>query len=189
MKFILILTMFFSAVNCGENNEAEVTEPIAATADAETEAETSEQSDILVGSIQKEDLTQAPYSAWFEPTYTSYEPSPEALETIKNNISEYDIRIFMGTWCGDSQREVPRFYKLLEESDYDLDKLEMQAVRYDKTLPDDLQAEYDIHHVPTIIFYKDGEEVDRFVEFAQQSLEEDIAKIVSGEEYQDPYEE
>ena len=177
--------MIFSAINCGESKEAEVTEAAAATA----EVETNEQGDILVGSIQKDDLSQAPHSAWFEPTYQAYEPSPQALETIKNNIGEYDIKIFMGTWCGDSRREVPKFYKLLEKSNYDLDKLEVQAVRYDKTLPNDLQKQYDIHHVPTIIFYKNGEEVDRFVEYAQDSLEEDIAKIVSGEDYQDPYEQ
>ena len=185
MKLIIAVMTIFSAINCGENKEAEVAEPIAVSA----EAEDTEQRDILVGAIQKEDLMQAPYSSWFEPTYESYEPSQQALETIKNNIGEYDIKIFMGTWCGDSRREVPRFYKLLEESNYDMDKLEVQAVRLDKTLPDDLQKEYDIHHVPTIIFYKNGEEVDRFVEYAQDTLEEDIAKIVSGEEYQDPYEQ
>lgn len=94
----------------------------------------------------------------------------------------------MGTWCGDSKRETPKMLKLLDEAGYNYNNLEMFAVDYDKTTPDQLEEKYDIHHVPTIIFYKDGKEVNRFVEYAQgASLEEDIAKIVSGEEYHDSY--
>ena len=40
------------------------------------------------------------------------------------------------------------------------------------------------------IFYKDGEEVNRFVEYSQgESIEEAIAKIVSGKEYKNSYAE
>lgn len=145
------------------------------------------QQDILVGMISKEDLQQAPYSAWFDPMYKSYKPNKEALEIIKNNINDYEIKAFMGTWCGDSRLEIPRFYRLLDESGYDLSKLEMQAVKHDKTLPDDLQKDYDVHHVPTIIFYKNGKEVNRFVEYPQESFEKDIAKIVSEKEYHNSY--
>lgn len=95
--------------------------------------------------------------------------------------------MYMGTWCADSQLEVPKFYKLLDLSDFDMNDLEVIAVREDKTLPDDGQKEYDVQYVPTIIFFKDGEEVGRFVEYAQDELEEDIAKIVSGQEYKHSY--
>lgn len=70
-----------------------------------------------------------------------------------------------------------------------MDGLEVQSVRPDKTLPNDLHRAYNIQFVPTIIFYKNEKEVGRFVEFAQESLEEDIAKIVSGEKYKNPYEQ
>ncbi len=119
--------------------------------------------------------------------YEAYKPSQETLEIIKNNINDYKIKVFMGTWCGDSKREVPKLYKLLDQSGYNMNNIEMQAVKHDKTLPDDLQKEYGVHHVPTIIFYKDGKEVNRFVEYPQENFEEDIAKIVSGREYQDSY--
>lgn len=176
-------------MNCGSADQNNQNEPNSAeVASSETTDPEVQQSNVLVGEIQKEELQQAPHKAWFEPMYKSYEPDAEALETIKNNINDYKIKVFMGTWCGDSKREIPKLYKLLELSNYDLDKLEMNGVRLDKTLPNDLQEEYDIHHVPTIIFYKNGEEVGRFVEYAQEEFEDDIAKIVSGQDYQHSYE-
>ncbi|MGB7785537.1 MAG: thioredoxin family protein [Salinimicrobium sp.] len=178
MKTIISILLFASVFYCGSTGE---------TSTNPTAAEAVDQQGILVGKITKEDLEQAPYSAWFEPMYASYKPSEEELETIKNNINDYKIKVFMGTWCGDSKREVPKLYKLLEESGYNMDNIEMQAVKHDKTLPGDLQAGYDVHHVPTIIFYKDGKEVNRFVEYPQENFEEDIAKIVSKEEYHNSY--
>lgn len=185
MKFLVALSIFFSAINCGENPEAEVAAPVAAT--PEVEAVEEEQTGILVGEIEEKDLRQEPFTSWFAPGYESYTPSAEALETIEENIDDYQIKVFMGTWCGDSKREVPKFFKLLDKVGYDKSKLVVYAVTYNKTLPSGLAKEYDINYVPTIIFLKDGKEVDRFVEYAQESLEADIAKIVSGQEYKDPY--
>ena len=186
MKLIIYSLAILSAVNCGSTTQKNTEKEEITTTPAPAVQE--EQNDILVGTIQKSDLQQAPHKSWFEPAYEAYKPSAKALETIKNNINDYEIKLFMGTWCSDSQREVPKFLKLLEMSDYDMDKLEIKAVEEDKTLPNDLQKEYDVVYVPTIIFFKDGKEVNRFVEYPQESFEEDIAAIVSGEEYKNSYE-
>ena len=190
MKIIVSLLLLFSALNCNNSGEVSQNSEPAEPASSATPAneESDDQQDFLLGKITKEDLQQAPYAAWFDPMYESYKPSEETLKTIKNNINDYKIKVFMGTWCGDSKREVPKLYRLLEESGYNMDNIEMQAVRPDKTLPDDLQQKYNVHYVPTIIFFKDGEEVNRFVEYPQEEFEEDIAKIVSGEEYHNSYE-
>jgi hypothetical protein len=44
-----------------------------------------------------------------------------------------------------------------------------------------------IFKVPTFIFYKDGKEIGRYVEYARVSLEKDILKIVSGLPYKHSY--
>jgi thiol:disulfide interchange protein len=45
-----------------------------------------------------------------------------------------------------------------------------------------------IINVPTIIVYDDnGDELNRYVEFAQESLEEDLLKILSREDYKHIY--
>ncbi|MDX1544005.1 MAG: thioredoxin family protein [Christiangramia sp.] len=153
------------------------------------ENEVSEiQKDMLLGEFSKEDLKQKPFVTWFEPEYERFSPNEESMNSIKENISDYEIKLLMGTWCGDSRREVPKFLKLLDKSNYDYNKIEMVAVDHNKTTPSNIEKELDVHHVPTIIFYKDGKEVNRFVEYPQEeSIEEDIAMIVSGKKYKNSY--
>lgn len=186
MKLLLYILMIGITLNCGSagKTEAQNSETTTSAAPEKTE----QQSGIKVGTIHKEDLMEAPYMTWFDPMYKSFQPDEAALSKIQNNINDYEVKIFMGTWCGDSKREVPKFLKILELSDFDLDNLEIMGVTRSKTLPNDLQKPFDIHYVPTIIFYKDGKEINRFVEYPKESFEEDIAKIVAEEDYKNSYE-
>lgn len=181
MKILFYLMLLITATNCGSS------QPNNPETAQSTPEPVEEQVDPLTGRIDKNDLQQAPHVAWFDPMYQSYKPNEKALKTIQENINDYEIIMFMGTWCADSQLEVPKFYKLLDLSNFDLDNLEVTALREDKTLADDSQKKFDVVYVPTIIFLKDGEEVGRFVEYAQEELEKDIAKIVSGQEYEHSY--
>ena len=155
--------------------------------DEKEKLENINSAEMLLGEFTQADLEKPPYSRWFTPGYENYNPKEEAVETIKENIGDYEILLFMGTWCGDSRYEVPKFFKLLDVVDFDKENLTSIAVNYAKKAPGDLDEKYNIHRVPTIIFMKDGEEIDRFVEYSIESLEEDVAKIVKGEEYTDPY--
>lgn len=182
----MYLLLIASAMNCGSAQQETTTpEP---TKTASEKAEPQQDPEVQIGKLQKEDFLQAPHKSWFAAMYDSYKPEEVALEEIKNNINDYDIKIFMGTWCSDSQREVPKFIKLLELSDYDMDRLEINGVTRNKTLPDDYQKSYNVTYVPTIIFLKDGKEVNRFVEYPQQEFEQDIADIVTGKDYKNSYE-
>ena len=182
-KFLILFAVIaISCANTVSNNSKNQEKAVAETEDSEI------QKDMLLGEFQKKDLQQKPFSKWFEPRYKNFSPQSEAMETIKENIRDYDIKVLMGTWCGDSKREVPKLLKILDEADYDYDQLEMVAVDYNKTSPSKIEEELDVHRVPTIIFYKDGKEVNRFVEYAQEeSIEEDLAKIVSGKAYKNSY--
>ncbi|SHM70800.1 Thiol-disulfide isomerase or thioredoxin [Salegentibacter salegens] len=152
-------------------------------------AENKNSAEMLLGKFTQANLEKAPHSNWFVPGYENYKPKKEALKTIKKNIHDYEILMFMGTWCGDSRYEVPKFFKLLDEVDFDRKNLKNIAVNRAKKAPGKLDEEYNIHRVPTIIFMKDGKEVNRFVEYSIESLEEDIAKILEGKEYTNPYSE
>lgn len=136
------------------------------------------------GELNQDDLATSPFTKrWYEPRYDSYSPNAEAMKTIKANINDYDIVMFMGTWCPDSHREVPKVYKILDEAGYDMDHIKMYALAHGMRSKSGEEKGLNITNVPTVIFYKDGKEVNRFVEHARQSLEKDIAKIVSGEPY------
>ncbi|HZJ37314.1 MAG TPA: thioredoxin family protein, partial [Gillisia sp.] len=105
----------------------------------------------------------------------------------KNNISDYEIIVFMGTWCGDSKREVPKLLKILDEAGYDLSNLTMVGVSRNKTTPEKLEEGWDLNRVSSIIFIKDGKEINRFVEYPRETIEDDIAKIVSDQGYKHSY--
>lgn len=141
----------------------------------------------LIGLADKESFNQAPYSTWFNQKYDSYKPDTATVNTLKEKLKRVKIKGFMGTWCGDSKRETPRFYKILEQADFNTKNFELITVNRSKKTPDNLQKGLNIKRVPTFIFYRDGKEIGRYVEYARESLEKDILKIVSGQAYKHSY--
>ncbi|WP_424494902.1 thioredoxin family protein [Salinimicrobium sp. GXAS 041] len=186
MKTFTIALMIAAAIGCGNTNKnnSEKKEPVAEIASSET---AENQETMLTGVITKKDLKEAPYSSWFTSSYEAYKPSDEELQVIKENINGYTIEAYMGTWCVDSRHEIPKLFKLLEEAGYDLDKMRLVAVDRSKNIPEGVENSASIEMVPTVIFYKDGKEVNRFVEYSIGSFEQDIAKIVTNKDYSNPY--
>jgi len=198
MKFSFYLLTFAFLASCGTTNNITKTSDTNTTAEAastnnssevmaETKTKTNFQQGMLIGEFDKEDLEQDAFSKWFNSGYSEFNPSEEAMKTIKKNIGDYEIIAFMGTWCPDSRRETPKVFKILDEAGYDMSKLTFYGVNRQKTTTDNIEKEYSLNRVPTVIFLKDGKEVNRFVEYPRESIEEDFAKIVSGEAYKDSY--
>ncbi|CAL2083682.1 thioredoxin family protein [Tenacibaculum sp. 190524A02b] len=143
----------------------------------------------LVGIATKKDFQQEPYgSEWFNDFYSYYEVDKNTSKKLKQNLNNVSIKAFMGTWCSDSQREIPNFYKLLDEANFDYKNLELVTVNKKKKAKG-LEKGFDIIRVPTFIFYKNGKEIGRFVEHALEgsTIEDDILKIISGQPYKHPY--
>ena len=143
----------------------------------------------LVGFANKESFNQAPYNNWFNQKFDTYKPDPSTIVSLKKGLKGIKIKGFMGTWCGDSKRETPRFYKILEQAGFNLNNFDLVTVNRSKKTPDNLQEGLNIKRVPTFIFYKDGKEIGRYVEYARESLEKDILNIVLGKAYKHSYSE
>ena len=144
--------------------------------------------EVLVGEIERNDLLSPPHASWFNSNFDRYRPEKEDLDLIVSNLPGIDsIKIFMGTWCIDSRREVPKFFKLLKWADYDLAKVYISSLKLNKTAPNDPQDSFDVIMIPTFIFYKEGRELNRFVEYPRETFEKDIAKIVSQQPYRHSY--
>jgi thiol-disulfide isomerase/thioredoxin len=144
--------------------------------------------DILVGQKNIKDLQQTPYNVWFTPGFENYKPHPETIVQLRNYSNDFKIKIVMGTWCEDSQNQVPHFYKILKQIHFDLKKATLITVDRKKKTPDHLEKGLDITHVPTFIIYKNGKEIQRIVESPVETLEKDLLKIVSGQDYKHTYE-
>lgn len=190
MKFTLYLLAFSFLASCGNSNTKTTSSSTASNSSemaVETQTKSNMQDGMLIGKFDKADLEQAEFSTWFNEGYNDFSPNAEAMATIKENISDYEIVAFMGTWCPDSRRETPKVFKILEEAGYDMSKLTFYGVNRQKTTTNNIEKEFNLNRVPTVIFLKDGKEVNRFVEYPKESIEEDFAKIVSGKEYKNSY--
>ena len=149
--------------------------------DSETDAT------FLLGRIDKNGLTSTNYNSWFSENFENYQLDESVIEDISKTLKDYTITVFMGTWCGDSKQEVPRFYKILEACNFPIQQLTVIAVNRKpymyKQSPNHEESGLNIHRVPTIIFYKNRKEVNRIVEHPVETLEKDILKIISANNY------
>lgn len=146
----------------------------------------------IIGKTQKEKLLKTEHKVWFTESYDTYKPDSKSIEKLNYLFKNHDFKIdvYFGTWCSDSQREVPRLIKLLEQSGFNFKNLHLIGVDRDKEVPDVTEEEQkmlNITNVPTIIVYEEGQEINRFVEFAQESLEKDLIKIFSKQPYKHSY--
>lgn len=153
---------------------------------------TGDKPKILYGICSKTDLMAAPFDTWFVKNHEAYIPDSAAVLSLKKEgFRNVSIRIFFGTWCGDSKREVPRFYKLLEAIGFPMDKVMLIATGASDSLykqsPQHEEAGLGIFKVPTFIFYKNGNEINRLVEFPSLSLERDMLAILQGKAYTPNY--
>lgn len=164
---------------------------VATAQDINKEITIDDETPFLLGNINKDGLTSENYNDWFSKNYDDYEVDQTTIKTINSKLKDYQITLFMGTWCGDSKLEVPRFYKILEACNFPEDQLTVIAVSRKsdmyKQSPNHYEAGLNIHRVPTFIFYKNKKEVNRIVEHPVEILEKDILKIITSNDYQSNY--
>ena len=146
----------------------------------------------LLGICAIKDLEREPYAAWYKPGYENYIPAPEIIAQLKkSNPSTFTLKIVFGSWCGDSKRELPKMMKVLHAAGFPEKNIQLIGV-YDsldvyKQAPKREEKGLNIYRVPTFIVYQKDKEVGRIVEYAVESLERDLLKIVSGQPYTHNY--
>lgn len=141
----------------------------------------------LYGKSNEDGMKQPPFSTWYLTNYNKYAPDSNVLPALRPALRNKTIEIFMGTWCGDSKREVPRMMKVLNSCGVPPTAIEIINVgrgEHDyKQSPTHEERGKDIHHVPTFIIYENGKEINRIVETPIQSLEKDLLLIVQQQNY------
>lgn len=147
--------------------------------------------DLLLGEINKSGLKQNSFNTWFSKNYDDYLINKNIVKSLKDSLKTYEIKVFLGTWCGDSKHEVPIFYKILDAAKFPENQLQVIAVDRTedayKQSPNHEEKGLNIHRVPTFIFYKNGKEVNRIVEHPKETLERDILKIITKNKYTPNY--
>lgn len=123
-------------------------------------------------------LQTGEFGSHFNFEYQHYLVDQDALADLEKHIYKYQISIVLGTWCHDSQEQVPRFIKILDKLNYNTRNLEIICVDRDKLAGEINIESLDIQRVPTFIFYKEAKEAGRIIETPFNSLEKDILTII-----------
>jgi len=137
---------------------------------------------MLLGRCERNALLQAPFSSWYSSNYDAYIVDSFTCTFIKPLLANKTITLFMGTWCGDNKREVPRILKMLDCCGFPAENLTMIMVsnlpEAYKQSPQHEEAGKNIIRVPTILIHENGKEVGRIVESPIASLEKDMLAIL-----------
>ncbi len=134
---------------------------------------------MLVGVCSRAELLKSPFGGWFKSEYDSYKPKFPDKKEVAEKLPAYKIVIVMGTWCPDSRREVPRFYKILDSVNFPENQVKLITVNRKKEGLAEETKDLNIQRVPTFIFYKNGTEAGRIIEHPSfDRLEDDIENII-----------
>ena len=149
-----------------------------ASGSEETKKE-AQQEPVPVGPLTREQI-EAAVPDWVQAAVEA-QADAETGRALAAVAPGAEVVVFVGTWCGDSRREVSRFWKALDV----MGGMVPFEVRYvgvdrDKKEPAAALAESDVRYLPTIIVYRDGRETGRIVETAPHSVERDLLDLLTG---------
>lgn len=136
----------------------------------------------LLGEITRDALLKPPYDQWFKKEHEAYHVQKISFPAQK--LSKTEIIIYMGTWCGDTRREVPRFLKILDSLRFPQENLKIICLdnaegQLYKQSPQHEEQGLAIHRVPTIIIRENKQEAGRITESPVISLEQDLINILN----------
>lgn len=134
---------------------------------------------VIVGETTREQIEEA-VPDWVQ---SEAEASPDAsacqgLTTVEPGA---EVTVVLGTWCGDSRREVPRLWKALDMAGSSVPfAIHYVGVDRKKQEPADVVGGNDVRYVPTFIVRRGGREVGRVVEHSPNGIESDLLALLSG---------
>ncbi|MCR4439374.1 MAG: thioredoxin family protein [bacterium] len=112
--------------------------------------------------------------------FDNYQPNEEAVAVLRSYEHDVDLLVFLGTWCPDCAREVPRFLKSIYAAANPRLHVKLLALDRSKRDPGGVAERFAIDHVPTFVVMVDGVELGRIVETPSLTIEQDIALLLLG---------
>lgn len=130
----------------------------------------------LVGYYTYEDYQKE--CKWENFVDKEYKPKEKWMDSLKTIQMEENLRVqlFLGSYCPDSKKWVPRFYGLKDE----LPIGNVEIISVDTTKKDEkgFWKAAKLEKIPTFIFYSGEEEVGRIVEKPKGRLEKHLFRLL-----------
>jgi thiol-disulfide isomerase/thioredoxin len=133
---------------------------------------------ILVGECSRDGFQTDEFKSFLE-NNQNYEPDANTIKQIKKLRKDVEVVIVFATWCHDTQIQLPRFFRILDEAGFKEDKIMLIGVDTGKLAAGADISWLEISRVPTFVFYKNGREIGRVVEKPSTSLEKDVLMILT----------
>lgn len=137
--------------------------------------------EMLVGYCNRDGFVDVKcnFDSAFQAEYAIYHADKASMEHLAKKMKGIKVTLVMATWCGDSKEWVPRFYKIMDQLDFNYKKLTVISVDRSKKAPGTNVETLNIEKVPTFIFYRKNTEIGRIIEVPVDLLEKDILRILS----------
>jgi len=137
--------------------------------------------EILIGHCTRDSLQGSIFGEHFKKEYSAYQPGEEVMTNLLGNPELFravHVTIIMGTWCSDSQQQIPRFFKVTDGAQY-FGNVTLICVDREKLAGGVSLEGMNIEKVPTLIFERKGKEIGRIIETPKASIEEDLFSLLS----------
>jgi thiol-disulfide isomerase/thioredoxin len=172
---LIVAAILVSALGASAEPPAQ---PAPAPAAVPAPAAPAPETPVLVGPTTRDKIEAAP-----EWTQAEVEARPEA--DASRELAEVapgaEVEVFLGTWCGDSRRELPRLWKAMDSGSAAVNfQIRYIGVDHAKQEPAALLKENGVHYLPTFIVRRGGREVGRIVETAPHGIEKDLLALLTG---------
>ena len=159
---ILFIALIFMIMNCSETDELKIV--------------TNDRGErVALGEVTPDQIIEN--FADYKRDYQNYVVDTLALGSLNIPPGNVEILILMATWCSDCQREVPRFFKVMDQLKNKNIKTKYICVDRSKKDENGIAESHEVEFIPTFIIKFNNEEIGRIVETAQISIEEDLIEI------------
>lgn len=132
----------------------------------------------IVGLTDRESIERG-FPAWAQAARDAH-PDVALAAQLAEVEPGAEVDVFLGTWCGDSRREVGRFFVALESVEGPLPfALRFIGVDRAKEAPGFSEGA-ELLFVPTFIVRRGGVEVGRVIESAPEGVERAVLDLLRG---------
>ncbi len=141
--------------------------------------DTKTQKEILTGKCNLKGLKTGEFGESFNVEYNNYISDTATIALLHSKTKNITFEIVLGTWCGDSKEQVPRFIKILDDLKFKIQKVSFICVNRTFVANGFDKKKSNVLKVPTFIIYRKNKEIGRIVETPVMSLEKDLFEILS----------
>jgi hypothetical protein len=168
-----VIALSIVASGCGSAGAPEGR--AAASASSGTEAPRGD----VVGPTTREEI-EAALPAWRDAAASAAVDEGAARE-LASVPPGAEVVVYLGTWCGDSRREIARLFRALEVAGEPYPfAISFVGVDRAKTAPGHTEG-VGLRYVPTVVVRREGAEVGRIVESAPRGIERELVGLLTGE--------